>query len=418
VRVYLESLGCKLNQCERDALARQFAESGHVVVLTPDEADVCVVNTCAVTHVAARKSRHRFRFLHRVNPSARLVATGCYATLGGNGLRADLVAGNESKADLVSLIEAQIEDWGLSESTLAGRAASDGALLGRTRPMVQIQDGCDNACSYCIVHVLRGRQRSRPRDEVLSEVSDLVRQGYREVVLTGVHVGSYGRERGDDLIDLVQDILAHTTLERLRLSSIEPWDLRPAFFQLWQDPRLCRHLHLPLQSGCDETLRRMDRSYTAAEYAELVALARAAIPGLALTTDLIAGFPGETEAAFAESLAFVERIAFARAHVFAYSARPGTTAAQMVDQLDPRIRRRRARQLREVAARSGEAFRRQFLGTTVSVLWEHRLADGRWPGLTDNYIRVYADSDECLANTMRDVVLCDLEGDGVRGRLV
>jgi threonylcarbamoyladenosine tRNA methylthiotransferase MtaB len=190
------------------------------------------------------------------------------------------------------------------------------------------------------------------------------------------------------------------------------------FLALWQDPRLCRHLHLPLQSGSDETLQRMCRNYTAAAYAELVAQARAAIPGLALTTDIIAGFPGETEEAFAESLAFVEQMAFARAHVFAYSARPGTPAARMPDQIDPRVRRRRAQQMRDVARRSGEAFRRRYLGCTMPVLWERRLADGRWSGLTDNYVRVYTDSEECLANTLREVELDALEPDGMRGRLV
>jgi threonylcarbamoyladenosine tRNA methylthiotransferase MtaB len=418
VRVYLESLGCKLNQCERDVLAQQLAEAGHVVVRTPGEADVCVINTCAVTHVAARKSRHRFRYLHRINPSARLVATGCYASLRENGLKADLVVDNELKSDLASLIEARIEEWGLDGAALREGGAPSSAWLPRTRPMVKIQDGCDNDCSYCIVHVLRGRQRSRPRDQVLDEIADLVHRGYREVVLTGVHVGAYGREFGDDLVGLVQDILARSPPERLRLSSIEPWDLTTAFFALWQDPRLCRHLHLPLQSGSDETLQRMNRNYTTAEYAELVAQARAAIPGLALTTDLIAGFPGETDGAFAESLAFVERMAFARAHVFAYSARPGTPAAQMPDQIDPRVRRRRAGQMRDVARCSGEAFRRQFLGCTVPVLWERRLADGRWSGLTDNYIRVYTDSEECLANTMREIELDALEPDGCHGELV
>jgi threonylcarbamoyladenosine tRNA methylthiotransferase MtaB len=417
VRVYLESLGCKLNQCERDALAKQFAEVGHVVVANPGDADVCVVNTCAVTHVAGRKSRHRFRYLQRVSPSARLVATGCYSSLGENGLEADLVVSNELKADLVSLVEARIEGWDLDGATLESEAP-DRAQLPRTRPMVKIQDGCDSACSYCIVHVLRGKQRSRPRDEILGEIADLVRQGYQEIVLTGVHVGAYGRDCGDDLVALVRDILDRVPPRRLRLSSIEPWDLTPAFFALWQDPRLCRHLHLPLQSGCDETLRRMNRNYTAAQYADLVAQARSAIPGLALTTDVIAGFPGETEEAFAESLAFVEQVAVARAHVFAYSARPGTPAARMPGQLDPRVRRRRAKMLREAARRSGEAFRRQFLGDTMTVLWERALADGRWSGLTDNYIRVYADSRQDLANTMRETVLDALESDGVRGRLV
>jgi threonylcarbamoyladenosine tRNA methylthiotransferase MtaB len=245
-----------------------------------------------------------------------------------------------------------------------------------------------------------------------------VRQGYHEVVLTGVHVGSFGRDSGDGLAALVRAILADSPLERLRLSSIEPWDLTPEFYALWEDPRLCRHLHLPLQSGCDVVLERMNRHYTVAEFAHLVAQARDAIPGLAVTTDLIAGFPGETEEEHAASAAFVEGMAFARAHVFAYSERPGTPAADMPDPVEPPVRRRRARELREIALRSGEAFRRGFVGQTLPVLWETRGPDGRWSGLTDNYMRVHAGSDENLANTLRLTRLTALEPGGLSGIVV
>jgi len=418
LRVYLESVGCKLNQCERDALAQQFAEAGYVVVAKPEEADVCVVNPCAVTHVAARKSRHRFRYLHRINPTARLVATGCYTGVDMDGLKADLVVTNEHKQYLVSLVEAQVDTWNLLADSSNGCPVSPCAVIPRTRPLVKIQDGCDNACTYCIVHVLRGRQRSRPREEILAEVTELVRRGYREVVLTGVHVGSYGRDSGDSLSGLVRAILSDSPPDRLRLSSIEPWDLTPGFFMLWDDPRLCRHLHLPLQSGCDATLRRMNRHYTAAQFADLVAQAGDAIPGLALTSDVIVGFPGETEDDFETSAAFVEQMAFARVHVFPYSERPGTPAATMPGQVDPQIRRRWARRIREIARRCSEAFRRQFLGHTLSVLWETQLADGRWSGLTDNYIRVYAESKEGLANALRPTRLTGLEANGMCGRLI
>ncbi|MBN1640700.1 MAG: tRNA (N(6)-L-threonylcarbamoyladenosine(37)-C(2))-methylthiotransferase MtaB [Anaerolineae bacterium] len=408
MRVYLESLGCKLNQCERDALARQFADAGYTVVGDPVDADLCVVNTCAVTHVAARKSRRLLRHLQRLNPDAKLVATGCSVNLGEEALCADLAVRNEDKGNLVALVEDRIEGWGLSPAA-ADVLVDDDGLHARTRPMVKIQDGCDNACAYCIVHILRGKQRSRPRDEIVDEVGALVRAGYHEVVLTGVHVGSYGRDSGDTLGGLVRALLATPGPVRLRLSSIEPWDIEPGFFGLWADPRLCRHLHLPLQSGCDRTLRRMNRSYEAAEYAALVQQARAAIPDLALTTDVIAGFPGETEDEFAESAAFVERLAFARLHVFAYSPRPGTPAAEMPDQVDPQIARARAAELRAIGLRSGEAFRRQFLGRSLPVLWETRAPDGRWSGLTDNYIRVYAPCDADLANTVRSATMQRLE---------
>jgi threonylcarbamoyladenosine tRNA methylthiotransferase MtaB len=415
VRVYLESLGCKLNQCERDALAAQFAQAGHVVVLDPAQADVCVLNTCAVTHVAARKSRQRMRYLQRSNPAARLVATGCYVTLGENGLAADLCVGNEDKDDLVAQVEALLEQWHMVPTSADASQAE--ALKPRTRPMVKIQDGCDNECTYCIVHVLRGKQRSRARDAIMAEVAGLIRQGYQEVVLTGVHIGSYGRDRGESLERLVRAILSETPPKRLRLSSLEPWDIDRTFLALWEDPRLCRHLHLSLQSGCDRTLARMNRNYTAAQYAALVAEAREAIPDLAVTTDVIAGFPGETEADFGESAALVERTGFARTHVFVYSPRPGTPAADMPDQVDPQVRKARAARLRAIGGASSQQFRLRFVGRTMPVLWETRRPDGRWSGLTDNYMRVYVDSELDLANTIREVHLLGLKRGGLCGTL-
>jgi threonylcarbamoyladenosine tRNA methylthiotransferase MtaB len=415
MRVYLESLGCKLNQCERDALAAQFIQAGHTVVLDPARADIVVLNTCAVTHAAARKSRQRMRHLQRSSPGARLVATGCYVTLGQNGIAADLCIGNEDKDDLVAQVEALLAEWRIAP--MPGGPSHAEAFKPRTRPMVKIQDGCDNECAYCIVHVLRGKQRSRARDAVLAEIAGLVRQGYQEVVLTGVHIGSYGRDRGDSLEQLLRAILSETPPRRLRLSSLEPWDIDPAFLALWEDPRLCRHLHLSLQSGCDRTLARMNRSYTTAHYASLVAEARAAIPDLAVTTDLIAGFPGETEADFEEGATFVASIGLARAHVFVYSPRPGTTAADMPGQIDPQVRRARAAELRSIGRASSRQFRLCFVGRTMPVLWETRRQDGRWSGLTDNYLRVYVDSDADVANTIRPAHLLGLENGGLRGTL-
>jgi threonylcarbamoyladenosine tRNA methylthiotransferase MtaB len=455
LRVYVESIGCRLNQSERDTIARQFAAAGWDVVLEASVADVCVVNTCAVTQAAGRKSRQRFRSLRRLNPRAPLVATGCYTGLcpeivegpgtqhpadrehpaygqsRADGLEADLVVTNAQKHDLVSLVQAELDAWRLGDAAVPGDLRGDAvdvgygsrALYPRTRPLVKIQDGCDNACAYCIVHTLRGPQRSRPRQDILAEIAGLVRQGCHEVVLTGVHVGAYGSDSGDTLGDLVRAILDRSPPDRLRLSSIEPWDLTQDFFALWDDPRLCRHLHLPLQSGCDAVLRRMERRYTVDEYAAWVAEAREAIPGLALTTDVVAGFPGETPEDHAASAAFVEGMGFARVHVFTYSVRLGTPAAEMPDQVDLEVRRQRAANLREIARRSKEAFHRQFLGRTLDVLWEigrtqgRPGAGGRWSGLTDNYIRVYADSDRDLANTLCPAQLIALEKGGVRGEI-
>lgn len=420
MRIYASSLGCKLNQSEMDALAVQLALGGHQLVASPAEADLCVLNTCAVTHVAAQKSRQALRRLHRENPDARLVATGCYAELTPADLRdlpgVELVAGNRDKDRLADRIAAA------SATPHVSRFPSH---VLRTRALVKIQDGCDNACTYCVIRVARGPQRSRPPDQVLAEVRARLAAGHKEIVLTGVHLGAYGRDRGGgevetDLWDLVARLLAETDVARLRLSSIEPWDLPARAFGLWADARLCRHLHLPLQSGANATLRRMARRYTAAEFATLVAAARAAIADLAVTTDVIVGFPGETDAEFAESLAFVRKISFARVHVFPYSSRPGTPAAGMPDQVSPSVKAERAHTMRAAAASGDRAFRQQFVGRTMAVLWESCRAGAAgtvWSGLTDNYLRVRAVAQEDLANTLTPTRLVALVPDGLQGRV-
>jgi threonylcarbamoyladenosine tRNA methylthiotransferase MtaB len=295
----------------------------------------------------------------------------------------------------------------------------------RTRALVKIQDGCDNACTYCIIHVARGPQRSRPPDEVLEEVRARLAAGYQEIVLTGVHIGAYGHDGGRhepalDLWRLVSRILAETDVPRLRLSSIEPWDLREHAFRLWEDERLCRHLHLPLQSGSDATLKRMARHYTIAEFTALVKSARVAIPGLAVTTDVIVGFPGESEGEFVESLTTVEALGFARVHVFPFSARPGTPAAQMRHSIPAQVKAERSRSMRAVAAESHRAFRQRFVGQTMQVLWESSRPgdDGAlWSGLTDNYLRVYAPCADDLTNTLTPTRLRALAGGGIRGEI-
>ena len=390
MRIHVGSLGCKLNQSEMDELAARLSRNGHQIVASAAEADVCILNTCAVTHVAAQKSRQALGRLHHDNPSARLVATGCYAELSPDELSrlpgVELVAGNRQKERMAEMLGRATEDW-----------AGQPATRSRTRAMVKIQDGCDNACTYCVVRLARGPQRSRPAEEILADVQARVEAGYQEAVLTGVHIGAYGRDADGngslDLWGLVARLLAETDIARLRLSSIEPWDLPEQALKLWADARLCRHLHLPLQSGSDAVLHRMGRRYTAAEFTTLVAAARAAIPDLALTTDVIAGFPGETVAEFAESLAFVEAIGFARAHIFPYSARPGTVAAGLPGQVPPRVKAERAQTMRAVAAAGDRAFRQRFVGHTMAVLWETSRPGEHgpvWSGLTDNYLRVQA----------------------------
>ncbi|RLC73401.1 MAG: tRNA (N(6)-L-threonylcarbamoyladenosine(37)-C(2))-methylthiotransferase MtaB [Chloroflexi bacterium] len=420
MRVYLESLGCKLNQSEMETLARQFVAAGHELVASAEAADLCILNTCAVTHVAARKSRQTAHRLRRLNPDARLVITGCYAEVTTEPLEADLTVGNEDKARLLDLIRSA--GFRLPETGHQQPVADTRPPVARTRAFVKIQDGCDNACTYCIVHVARGRQRSRPRDAILEEIRALVAEGYKEIVLTGVHVGAYGRDAGGasqgDLRSLVTAILTETDVPRLRLSSIEPWDISSDFFDLWQNPRLCRHLHLPLQSGCDATLRRMGRRYTTTTFAQIVAAAREAIPGLAITTDIIVGFPGESEEEFATSCEFVTRMAFARLHVFPYSMRPGTPAAAMPDQVPHTVKKARAKQMAAIGRRMATQFQRAFVGQTLEVLWEHRRNAARgctWSGLTDNYIRVTTTSEEDLTNTLLPTRLIAVTSAGMRG---
>lgn len=433
MKVYLQSLGCKLNQSELESLACQFVQAGHTVVDTVREADLCVLNTCAVTQTAVGKSRQAIRRLRRANSDARLAVTGCYAQLWPQEIQdlgsVDLVVGNEDKEQLVERVEKELGIKG--QDSVHTWVPFPNSWLhipqARTRAFVKIQDGCDNHCTYCIVRVARGRQCSRPQRDVLAEVKARVAAGYQEIVLTGVHIGAYGRDsgrRGDEsLWTLVEAILMRTNVRRLRLSSIEPWDLDPACLRLWEDSRLCRHLHLPLQSGCDATLQRMGRGYTAGQFAALVEAAREAIPDVAITTDVIVGFPGESEAEFNESLHFVEAMGFARTHVFPYSARPDTPAAMMSGQVSPLVKKARSQAMAEVGRHSAEAFRRAFLGRTLEVLWEGQPKGselGRetlWNGLTDNYLRVKTRGEADLSNAITLTKLVALAKDGVWGEV-
>lgn len=412
MRVYLESLGCKLNQSELEHMTRQLQSAGHLVVDSPAEADVCVLNSCAVTHIAARKTRQALRGMRRANPRARLAVVGCYAQLWPAELASiegvEVIGHAAAKEDIAAAL-------GLPKEPVSPARPP---ARRRTRAFVKVQDGCNNRCTYCVVRLARGLERSRPLPEILEEARALAGEGIQEIVLTGVHVGAYGRDLGLGLVDLVQGILSQTDIARLRLSSIGPWHLEERFFDLWKDPRLCRHLHLPLQSGCDATLRRMGRRYTTAKFAHLVEKARRYIPDVAITTDVMVGFPGETEEEFAQSLAFVERMEFARIHVFRYSPRSGTPAASFPDQVPAEVSAARSDAMIAVGEISGRAFRQRFIGRAMPVLWENREPEsGLWSGLTDNYIRVWMASSEDLHNRLIDVELVALEDDGMLGRL-
>jgi len=441
MKIYLETLGCRLNTSEMETLGRQLVEAGHAVVDGVEQADVCVLNTCAVTGEAARKSRQLARRLARSNPAARLAVTGCYATLAPEAVaglpNVELVVGNQRKELLADLLQ----PWAAELDGEQWRRLTPDAPLHRperTRAFVKVQDGCNNQCTFCIVTVARGPERSRLMSEIVAEVQRLRAEGFQEAVLTGVHLGGYGSEepaglptlstvgKVAPLYALVAALLEQTDLPRLRLSSLEPWDIEPAFFDLWPQSqgRLCPHLHLPLQAGCDRTLKRMARRTRTASFRALVQAARAAIPDLTLSTDMIAGFPGESAADFEDSLRFVEEMAFAHIHVFPYSAREGTAAASFGGQIPVEERRRRVAALEAVARRSAEAVRRGLLGQTRPVLWEtlERSANGAgplWSGLTDNYLRVHAIAPPGLdlENRITPARLAALDGEVLWGQL-
>jgi threonylcarbamoyladenosine tRNA methylthiotransferase MtaB len=386
-------------------MARQFRQQGHDIADDPALADSMVVNTCAVTHDATRSSRHLIRELHHANPAAQITVTGCYAQLSPDDIAVlsavSRVVGNLEKDQLVEKITGiPIEPFDREPHE---RDQSPGAS-GRTRAFVKAQDGCDNACTFCVTTIARGAGRSRSIPEIVDEIRYLYGIGYQEAVLTGVHLGSYGHDLGDPqgLTHLIRAILSDTNIPRVRLSSLEPWDLAPDFFDLWENPRLCRHLHLPLQSGCDATLRRMLRRTNQASFSALVHAARARVPDMSITTDVIVGFPGETDDEFAISQAFIERMDFAGLHVFRYSKRPGTAAARMRGHISESVKKQRSARLIALSEDSERRFAQRFTGQSLAVLWE-QVAGATEAGFvnvgyTDNYIRVRCIHPRVLTN--------------------
>ena len=447
--VYLDQIGCRLNYSEMETLARRLQAVGHEVVAAPEEAQVIVFNTCAVTGDAGRASRQRLRQLHRANPDARIAATGCWVSLepqNALALPGVALAVENTRKDLLPLL---LEPWSaeLDDPAALARLQPDGVpfelvdsqgeRMARTRAFIKVQDGCNNRCTFCVVTIARGESRSRQLDEIVEEVQKLAAEGVQEAVLTGVHLGSYGRDFGGtartDLKQLVTALLEHTEIARLRLSSLEPWELSEGFFDLWaQWPgRLCPHLHLPLQAGTDTQLRHMARRCTTASFRQLVLEARAAIPDLILTTDLIVGFPGESEDDFAAGVAFVEEMRFAHAHIFPFSARTGTAAASFSDQLPAAVKKARLHKLHAVVERTGRAERMRFVGSVRPVLWERPHGDlddvqGQqgaarlWTGFTDNYLRVSLEAPPAvdLHNQIVPTYLAGLHGDTIFGTLV
>ena len=417
IKVALDTLGCKLNQAETELLAKQFAEAGYKLVSAADEADIYILNTCTVTHTADSKCRRQLRLARGRNPGALLVATGCYAERAPQALAqiegVDLVLGNDAKPHLRQRLE---ESGGISHPVSIEDDASVDYHPGlRTRAFIKVQDGCHSFCAYCIVPLVRSQEESLPVSRIVDEIKGRIADGGKEVVLTGTKIGSY-RGNGVNLGGLLARILAETGVTRLRLSSLQPQEISPGLIRLWSDSRLCRHFHLCLQNGSDAVLNRMKRCYSIGDYQRAVSLIRALVPGAAITTDIMVGFPGETEAEFEESYDFCRQLEFARIHVFAYSPRDGTHTARMPGQVKAQLKKQRSRKMLALAEESARNFSQRFLGKTMSVLWEKR-SGGIWSGHTDNYIKVYTKSSEDLTNKLLPAKLVEVRGDGVWGEM-
>ncbi len=410
MKIAFHTLGCKLNQAETENLLWQAINAGYRIS-TVEDADTCVLNTCTVTHIADRKARHLTRLWRKKNPRALIIATGCYAERAAQELiaaGADIVVGNDRKMQLLSIIDkARHTGCGGLPQPKDGQAC-------RVRSFIKVQDGCSTRCSYCIVPRVRGGERCLPAASIISEIKARISCGYKEIVLTGTKIGSY-RDYGTDLRQLVQRILLETAVARLHLSSLQPQDISPELLELWQDPRLCQHFHLALQSGSDSVLRRMRRVYSIDDYTKAIALVRQALPHASITTDIMVGFPGETEAEFEESYRFCKEAGFAAIHVFPYSPRPGTAAATMPDQVAEKTKHARRQKMLELSAASSQHFRQRFLGQEMIVLWETEVSPGSgiYSGLTHNYIRVLAPSPVPLSGIITPARLLRLCQDGI-----
>jgi threonylcarbamoyladenosine tRNA methylthiotransferase MtaB len=411
---FVQNFGCRATQADGAALETLLSAKGFESVADRSRADLVVLNTCTVTQSADEDVRQTIRRVHRENPGARMLVTGCYAQRAPNELAAmpgvEWVVGNSHKTQIADLVSAAPYHGNILVGDIFAQhdflsAPVEDAAGDRTRPNLKIQDGCNNRCSFCIIPFVRGRSRSAPAGQVIEQIQGLSLR-YREVVLSGINLGRWGREPGSRmrLAGLLRRLLDETQIERLRLSSVEPMDFSDDLLGLMAaSPRIARHVHAPLQSGCDRILRRMHRKYRPRHYADRIANARRLMPDCAVGADVMVGFPGETDADFEESRQFIDSLPFTYLHVFTYSERPGTPAAEMADQVPMPVRKERNRVLRELAAAKNLAFRRQFVGRTLSVVTLNESADA----LSDNYLRVQ------LARTTEPNQLMDVTIGGV-----
>jgi len=426
MRIHLKTLGCRLNEAELETWSREFQSQGHQITRRLDDADLVVMNTCAVTAEAVKKSRKLMHKAHRLNPRAKLVVSGCYASLDptetAQSLGVDLVVNNSEKDRLVEITQRELDLHAMPElATVPG----ENSLLarGRQRAFIKVQDGCRYQCTFCIVTVARGEERSRPIAEVIDEINALHAQGIQEAVLTGVHIGGYGSDNGSSLSELVEAVLQQTDIPRLRLGAVEPWDLPEAFWALFDNPRFMPHLHLPLQSGADTVLRRMARRCKTSEFESLVNQARQQCPDFNITTDIIVGFPGESDAEWQATLEYVERIGFGHLHIFAYSPRPGTRAVTLPHPVSRETIRQRSQALHELGERLKRQTLERFIVREYPVLIEgdEESPQAALSGYTPNFLRVQLDTDNKeLINRIQWVRLGGLveTGDALTASLV
>lgn len=421
------ALGCKVNQYESEAIAELFAEKGYEIVGIDEEADVYVINTCTVTNFGDKKSRQLIRKVKRQNENAIVAVVGCYAQTAPKELMeiagVNLVIGTKDRAQIVEMVEQYDRANGVENHVSdimkerVFEPLSIQKLANRTRAYLKIQDGCSQYCSYCIIPYARGPIRSREPQEVVAEVKRLAENGFKEVVLTGIHVASYGKDRRDtSLPDILKQVHEVEGIERIRFSSIEPNVVTEEFAQTMAAlPKVCDHFHLSLQSGCDKTLKEMNRKYDTEKYRQAAATLRKYLPKVALTTDIIVGFPGETEEDFRESYAFAEEIGFAKIHVFPYSPKRGTPAAARKDQLLNAVKAERSHTLIQLSDKMAAEFLADAVGTDAEVLYERAVGDGIYEGHTTNYMKVHGRSEVDLTNRICKTHITRVEGEMLFG---
>ena len=429
MKIAFYTLGCKVNQYETQALEQMFSERGHELVPFEGSADAYIVNTCTVTAVSDKKSRQVIRRARKDNPDAVIAVCGCYPQTHPDDmpdLGVDLVSGTGDRTGFVELLErtfAQRAPITALDDAMKRRIFETlpaGGLEGRTRSMLKVEDGCVNFCTYCIIPFARGPVRSQPLEQAVEQAGQLAAEGYRELVITGIEISSWGREfrDGSSLIDLLEAVCAAAPECRIRLGSLEPRTITEEFCaRACRLPNLCPHFHLSMQSGCDSVLRRMNRKYDTARFYESVELLRRYFDCPGITTDMIVGFPGESEEEFAQSLDFIRKCAFSAMHIFPYSKRPGTPAAAMKDQILNAVKQERAHRAGEVAAEMEKAYLSTFVGETVEVLFEEH-KNGMWRGYTTRYTEVAVDAGGQLHNCFRNVRITAVDGGRLVGELV